>query len=599
MHSPLATRGANFAFAARLIGDLAAGGAGHAVLCPGSRSAPLAAVAATTPGLRVFAQLDERSAAYFALGLCRARRAPVLLICTSGTAAANFAPAVAEASLSRAPLLLLCADRPPEMRGWGAAQTIDQVNLFGSHVRWFAEAPAPCESQPQLALARALAERALHESQSRIPGPVHLNLPFREPLHPAAFAGAAAPAPSTASAAAPAPALTAAPVRSAAGAGGVDSAMVEQFAARFAEAQRPVIVAGPWDARANSARAVCNFAQQLGAPLLAEPLSQLRAGDFVSTTPLIAAADAILRSDSCAAALAPDLVLRLGAAPTSRAIQRWLDLHASAELIALDEHGGRRDPQQRVDWWIAAEPAALLTAAAPRASHTTEARTEAREWCARWRAAEQRAWAALREAEPGALLPPAIVRAALAALPENGVLALANSLAIRDAESFAPPQRRALRFLCNRGANGIDGTISTALGAAASGAEVTLLCGDLAFLHDVGALFTAQRSALRCTIIIVNDGGGGIFDHLPIAAQKEEVNFEECFRLAHSLSLAPLAHAFGCNAVQVQDESELRAALATSAPGLRVIEARIAAAENARFHRAAFAAVAQALEPAS
>jgi len=159
MLSPLASGGANFAFAARLIGDLAAGGAGGAVLCPGSRSAPLAAVAATTPGLRVFPQLDERSAGYFALGLCRARRAPVLLICTSGTAAANFAPAVAEASLSRAPLLLLCADRPPEMRGWGAAQTIDQVQLFGSHVRWFAEAPAPSESQPQLALARALAPK--------------------------------------------------------------------------------------------------------------------------------------------------------------------------------------------------------------------------------------------------------------------------------------------------------------------------------------------------------------------------------------------------------------------------------------------------------
>lgn len=589
MPSPLATRGANFAFAARLIGDLAAGGAGHAVLCPGSRSAPLAAVAATTPGLRVFPQLDERSAGYFALGLCRARRAPVLLICTSGTAAANFAPAVAEASLSRAPLLLLCADRPPEMRGWGAAQTIDQVNLFGSHVRWFAEAPAPSESQPQLALARALAGRALHESQSRIPGPVHLNLPFREPLHPAVQSASAVQT-------APAPVSAAAPVQSTAGAGGVDGALVEQFSARFAKAQRPVIVAGPWDARAKSARAVCNFAQQHCAPLLAEPLSQLRAGDFVSATPLVAAADAILRSDSCAAALAPDLVLRIGAAPTSRAIHRWLDLHASAELIALDEHGGRRDPQHRVDGWIAAEPAALLAAAAaaPRASRTTEAR----EWCARWRAAEQRAWAALRDAEPGALLPPAIVRAALAALPENGVLALANSLAVRDAESFAPPQRRALRFLCNRGANGIDGTISTALGIAASGAEVTLLCGDLAFLHDVGALFTAQRSALRCTILIVNDGGGGIFDHLPIAAQKDEVNFEECFRLAHNLALAPLARAFGCAAVQVQDESGLRAALANPAPGLRVIEARIAAAENARFHRAAFAAVARALEPA-
>lgn len=588
MLSPLATRGANFAFAARLIGDLTAGGAGHAVLCPGSRSAPLAAVAATTPGLQVFPQLDERSAAYFALGLCRARRAPVLLICTSGTAAANFAPAVAEANLSRAPLLLLCADRPPEMRGWGAAQTIDQVNLFGSHVRWFAEAPAPCESQPQLALARALAGRALHESQSRIPGPVHLNLPFREPLHPAASAGAPASAPAVA----PVRASAAAPMRSAAGAGGVDGALAEQFAARFAEARRPVIVAGPWDARADSARAVCNFAQQRCAPLLAEPLSQLRAGDFVSAAPLIAAADAILRSDSCAAALAPDLVLRIGAAPTSRAIHRWLDLHASAELIAVDEHGGRRDPQHRVDWWIEAEPAALL-AAAPRAP-----RSEAREWCARWLAAEQRAWTALRGAEPGALLPPAIVRAALAALPENGVLALANSLAVRDAESFAPPQRRALRFLCNRGANGIDGAISTALGIAASGAEVTLLCGDLAFLHDVGALFTAQRNALRCTIIIVNDGGGGIFDHLPIAAQKDEVHFEECFRLAHNLALTPLARAFGCAAVQVQDESELRAALASSAPGLRIIEARIASAENARFHRAAFAAVARALESA-
>jgi 2-succinyl-5-enolpyruvyl-6-hydroxy-3-cyclohexene-1-carboxylate synthase len=572
--SPLADTNRNFAFTAELLAGLAAAGVRDVCLCPGSRSAPLAAAAATTPGLAAWPQLDERSAGFFALGLARARRAPVALVCTSGTAAANFLPAVVEASGARVPLVVLTADRPPELRDWGAPQTILQPRLFGEHARWSAEAPTP-DALDGVAVARALAARLVHEAAARVPGPVHLNLPLREPLDPA-------PDPSS-------PQLGRAPVeRWTAGADVAGAAA--RLVSELARAERPVVLAGPWDGRPEEAMALAAFARRCGAPLLAEPLSQLRFGTHVPGTPVIGAADALLRDETFATAMAPDLVVRVGAAPTSKALGRWLARHAGARVLAVDEHGGARDPGHRVDTFVHAPVGALFAAARVEPRRTDPA------WTARWCDAEKRAWDALASyGAGGALVSPAALRAVVDALPEGGALVLANSLAVRDAESFLPPAGRALRVFGNRGANGIDGTLSTALGVAASGLPAALVTGDLAFLHDVGALFAARRLGVALDVLVVNDGGGGIFDFLPIAGHGSAVRFEETFRLAHDAALAPIARGFGASAAQVDDVEALRAGLAEAASGVRVFELRIAPERNAALHRQAFAAVARAI----
>ena len=568
--SPLAASNANHAFAARLLRDLADGGVTHCCICAGSRSAPLAAVAATTPGLAWSTHVDERSAGFFALGLARGSRRPVALICTSGTAAANFLPAVAEGGRARVPLVVLTADRPPERRDRGAPQTIDQLRLYGTHVRWFVDAPVPADASRPERLARALAVRALREAWGGSPGPVHLNLPFREPLAPT---GARASAPVR-------PRLTPRP------AAATEDAAWRPVAAAVAAADRPVFVAGPWDPPGAQGRVVLDWARRVGAPVLAEPLSGLPAEP--SDAQWVRGVDALLRCDAFAHSVGPDVIVRFGSSPTSKALNRWIAGQSEARVFAVDPEGAREDPDLCVDEWVDAGVPASAEALAPGNADP--------QWRARWEDAAKRARDAIAALVAGrsAPTPGRWLRLVAQALPEPCNVVLANSLAVRDAECFLPPTPPGVRFFGNRGANGIDGLLSTALGVAAGTGQPTfLLTGDLALLHDAGAWWTARRMDLPVTVVAFNDGGGGIFDHLQVADAGARVAFEQVFRMSHTQALAPIAAAYGCASVEVRDEASFARALRT--PGPALVEVRIDPSRNLHEHRAVWAAVDAAL----
>jgi 2-succinyl-5-enolpyruvyl-6-hydroxy-3-cyclohexene-1-carboxylate synthase len=584
------------AFARALLQELARAGLRQVCICPGSRSTPLVAAAAAEPALRCWSHLDERSAGFFALGLAKAAREPVALVCTSGTAAANFLPSVVEAHHAGVPLLLLTADRPPELREWGAGQTIDQLRLYGGCVRWFAEVPLPEAGGAMLRYARALACRALAECRGAPAGPVHLNLPFREPLEPAAVAGDV-PADLAARDALAAFGRAAGPYTQASRpAPAPGEAEVAALARLARECPRGVLAAGPQDAGPELGAAVARFARAAGWPVLADPCSQLRCGPHLPDAPVLAASDLWLRDERFAARAAPELVLRLGAAPTSKAFRLWLERHPPRHLLWLGLEAGWSDPSHLLSQHWRVDPAQLLGAAAERLAP----RREDGGWLRALEAAERVAQAALEAelaAEP-ALLEPRAVRELGLALPEGALLTVSNSMPVRDLDAFLPSSPRALRVLANRGACGIDGMVSSALGAAAAGAgPAALLTGDLAFLHDAGGLLAARRHGIPLAITVLNNDGGGIFSYLPVAEHAREVAFEEHFRTPHGLDLGPVARAFGAGYARVASPEHYRTALkeALAAPRTTVLEVPVDRDRSVAHHREIAAAVSAAL----
>jgi 2-succinyl-5-enolpyruvyl-6-hydroxy-3-cyclohexene-1-carboxylate synthase len=584
----------NLAFAAALFEELIRSGVEHACLCPGSRSAPLAIAAVQQPALRCWSHVDERSAGFFALGLAKASRTPVALVCTSGTAAVNFHPAVVEAHHARVPLLVLTADRPPELRDWGAGQTIDQSHLYGGAARWFAEAPVPEPGEAPLRHARALASRAAATARARPPGPVHLNLPFREPLSPESVPLGVPPqlgplaldgrdgAPYTAAeAVAPSP----------------PPELVSRLADSLHGCERGVIACGPLDATPREAAAIAELASALGWPLLAEPTSQLRRGPHAPHAPIVASADLLLRDPGTARRLAPDCVLRFGDTPTSMALRLWLERERPGRLLLVDPDGVWHDPSHLASALLRLEPRALCEALVPCLGRGAAAPST---WLRDFLDADRRARRALETAldDDPALLAARAVRELGAALPDEALLYVSNSLAVRDLDAFLPAGPKSLRVLCNRGANGIDGMLSSALGAAASDtAPVVLLTGDLAFLHDAGALLVAHRHPLRASIVVLDDDGGGIFSFLPVAEHGEAVGFQQYFRAAHGLDLGGVARAYGAHFVSVSSWEHFRTALKDSfaASGVSVLRVPIDAERNRAQHRELERAVAAAL----
>lgn len=590
----------NAAFAGALLDELARSGVQHVCVSPGSRSTPLAIAAAATPGLRVWTHVDERAAAFFALGIAKATRTPAALVCTSGTAAANFLPAVVEACQARVPLVALTADRPPELRDWGAAQTIDQVRLFGSHVRWFTELPLPEPDAGLLRHVRATAARAVALAAGPPAGPVHLNVPYREPLAPAPVAADRAALAALDDAVAREGRDGAPFLRVAAPARAPEPELVRELAAAVRRCPDGVLLAGPDDRDPAVAAAATRLARAAGWPLLADGASPLRRGPHVADALVCGAHDSFLRSERFAAGHPPALVLRLGAPPTSRAAALWLD---AAELWLADPDDGFADPTRRAARLLRADPTALCHALAAELERTPPPdRPPA--WLRDFATAERRAQATLERAIAAApaLFAPAVVRALAGALPEGAALFASNSMPIRDVEAFLPPAAKRLRVLASRGANGIDGIPSTALGAAATlGAPLALLTGDLAFLHDAGGLLAARRHRLSALIVVVNDDGGGIFDHLPIAGFGAGVDFEALFTVPHGADLAHATALAGGRHGRVTEASALGPALAAGLerPGLDVVEVPVERAANAAHHRALHAAVVAAVEAAS
>lgn len=581
--SPLDFRNTNTLWASVLVETLVRLGARQAVTCPGSRSTPLTIALARHPRLETHPVLDERSAAFLALGLARRRHVPTVLVCTSGTAAANFLPAIIEAQESRVPLLVLTADRPPEMRDCRSGQTIDQLKLYGGHVNFFHELAVPAPTVPALRYVRQLAIQAWDRALAPVAGPVHVNCPFRDPLPPVpdgrtdGLAARLRPAdffravrPLSAPESVPAPAA----VRAVLGGG----------------ARRGLIIAGPAQPAdpARYGRAVARLARASGWPVLADVLSPVREAAGPGFVP-IAAYDMIVRSAAQGAALRPERVLVLGEWPTSKRLRAWLE-EAEVEAVFVGDEAGDADAlhvrSRRLRGSVEALAAARWPAPAAPAA-----------WRRAWQQAEA---AAQRGLDRQLRTAPArfegrVARLLARHLPRGTAVFVANSMPVRDLEYFWPAGRGRRPVLFNRGANGIDGTLSTALGVAHGQGPVVLVTGDLAFLHDSNGLLFAPRFRGRLTVLVINNAGGGIFEHLPVA--RFDPPFEEYFATPQAVSLAGLCAAHGVAHVQVRDWARLPRLLAAPPPaGVRVLEVRTDRKRDAACRQALLAAVAAALD---
>ncbi len=570
------TRDATTAFAVTLVDEWVRAGLDHAVVAPGSRSTPLALALADHPRVRLHVVLDERSAGFLALGIGRATGRPAVVLCTSGTAAAGFHAAVLEAGHGGVPLLVCTADRPPELRGVGAPQTIDQVGLFGTAPRLALDVPPP-EDRPGVGDEwRALAARAWGATGGPAPGPVHLNLGFRAPLVPTGAPLVEAPGrPGGA-----AWSMVAPP------GGGPRPELVAEVAEWVAGAARGWIVAG-WGAGVTP-EVAHRFAAAAGWPLLADPLSGLRTGPALST------ADALLRMEGFAAAHAPDAVLRLGAPPTSKATAARVV--PPVPVLRIDPTGLPRDPAGADTWLIAADPDALLAAVADRIGDRLGDRGGA--WGDEWAHAEAVARRALdahldADDEP---FDGRIARDVLAAAPDGTDLFVASSMPVRDLDTFGAP-RSGVHLHANRGVNGIDGLVSTVLGLAVGRPDrpTVGLLGDLAFLHDANGLLGARGRGIDAVLVVVDNDGGGIFSFLPQAARAE--HFEALFGTPHGIDLGALARVHGLAVDEVTRARDLAPVLtaAIDAGGVRVVHVRTDRARNVARHRDALAAVAAAL----
>jgi len=556
------------------VDELARCGLAHACTSPGSRSTPLVLSLVRDGRIRCHSHIDERCAAFFGLGIAKATGLPVALACTSGTAAAHFTPAVIEAYEARVPLIVLTADRPPELREVGAGQTIDQLKLYGGAAKWFFEVGTHAATPERERWIRTLACRAFWTAVEGRPGPIHLNFPLREPLVldeplPPPAAGRPDGRPWVVRSAARRPA----------GAGVEPAATLPALSSLTEHAQRPLIVAGRLERRTAK---LAEAAHALRIPLLADPLSGLRTGPAA-----IAHYDAMLRDERFRAGHGPDLVVRIGDLPTSKPLRAFLaDL--DVPQVAVDPEGSWQDPAGVLATSLAAEPAAVLAALAARRADP--------EWLASWRRADERAAGAIDEALGEAVSEPRVAAELGRRLPSHATLFVASSMPVRDVETFWPLRDDPPRVLANRGANGIDGTVSSAYGAAAAATgPVVLLLGDVALVHDVGGLLAGRRLDLPLTIVLLDNDGGGIFEFLPVATQADA--FEEHVATPHGLDVAGLARVAGCEYVAAEDLEVLGAVVDASLrePATTIVHVRTDRKENVELHRHVWPAVARVL----
>lgn len=577
-------------FAATLVDEWVRLGLTDLVVSPGSRSTPMALAAHRDGRLRLHVHPDERSASFMALGSAIATRRPVAVLSTSGTAAVQFHAAVVEADLASIPLIVLTADRPPELRNVGAPQTIDQIDLYGSAVRWFKDAEVPRSSDRNE--WRSLAEAAWNAAKGPRPGPVHLNLPFREPL--VGDAGEKPAVPASAEEGRGFADGSSSPGDSAPAEASADYRLLSaDDLAMFAEAmsdRRGVIVAGRRAAedRADAA-AVHLLAEHLGWPVIADPQSGCR----IEVLGCVTAFDSLLRSDSFALRQLPEVVLRIGGILTSKSLNRWVRT-SGATLIGFDPVGPFADPDQ-----IFSEQRIVAIAPACDALRDTVRPCGDSAWRRSWIDAEHRATDAIDRIlsrHPEATEPGVVVDL-FALLNDEGTLMLSSSMPVRDAEWFAPG-RNSLKVLANRGASGIDGVTSTAVGVALDGSPTALLIGDLAFLHDSNALITLRERNVNLLIVVLDNNGGGIFSMLPVSEQIDTDTFETLFGTPHDVDLVKLAEAHGIPAERVSSRTGAQAAMVggLSRGGPRVVVVETDRERNRDLHGELNSAVVTAIE---
>jgi 2-succinyl-5-enolpyruvyl-6-hydroxy-3-cyclohexene-1-carboxylate synthase len=550
-------------FSATLVDEWVRLGVTDAVVCAGSRSTPLALPLADR--LRVHVRLDERSGAFFALGLALATGRPTVICVTSGTAAVELHPAVVEAHHAGVPLIVCTADRPPELHDTGAPQSIDQDGLFAKAVRWSSSPGVPAEGQE--ATWRPLAVRAFEEAVHgpHGPGPVHLNLAFRDPL-----VDTAEPLPARQG-----PAVVV-------GDGRPGAAPIDPEPLR---GRGMIIAGGPWSRRANPA-GVAGLAATLGWPVLADPLSGSRSGGTIG------AADAIVRTEPPV----PECILVLGTPWLSRALGTYVTraADAGARIIVVDPWRQWADPlrvatefhQYDVDRWL---DAAIATAA-----------PSDPQWIDSWREREAKAQKAIAEVLGADVSEPLVAREVHRHAARTGAtLVVAASMPIRDLEWYAEPSPTPPRVLANRGVNGIDGVVSTALGIAASGSgdgtQTIALMGDLTFLHDVSGLVNLPE--VPCTFVVLDNGGGGIFSFLPQVTSVDPMVFEQLFGTPPNSDIGAVARGFGLPVQEVSELSQLQSALAAPSLSPSLVRVKVPGRdENVALHDAINQAVGLALQ---
>ena len=603
----------NLLWAGVFLDELVRAGVREVVLAPGYRSAPLVMAAAADDRLRVFTHLDERSAAFFALGVGKRARRPAAVITTSGTAVANLFPAVVEASYSEAPLLLLTADRPHRLRGADANQAIDQARLFGGYVRDFVEAaPAQVEAEALLHL-RAVASRAVASALGHPAGPVHVNLPFGKPLaptpavgdvpdgfaaaHPLAVRGRSGEAP-----------LTRVAVRRSA----PDPGRVAELAARVRAVQRGLIVAGPSPEPERDGPAALALSAATGYPLLADALSGARFGEPVGAL-RIGGYDLVLQHAPTRAALRPELVIRLGASPTSASLLSLLE-EAKGEQWVIDDGDRWKDHLNVATDYLRADVAASAGALCPelaaehrhaggsgaaknaRMGHVGAHGEPKDAWLELWRGAQQSATRAVDAALEGELFEGAVCAEVVRVSPPGSTVFVSSSMPVRDLDAFAFPGRKQLLVHGNRGASGIDGILSSAAGVAAGGrGPVLAIVGDVAFVHDMNGLLSARDHA-EVIFILVNNDGGGIFHFLPV--RNFEPAFTRHFATPHGLDFAHAASLYGLPHERVETREQLVPSLerGIARGGSRIIEIRTDRERNRQSRRAVYDAVRSLLE---
>jgi 2-succinyl-5-enolpyruvyl-6-hydroxy-3-cyclohexene-1-carboxylate synthase len=542
-------------FCATLVDEWIARGVRHAVVAPGSRSTPLALALAARTELAVHVFHDERSASFAALGIGRSSGVPTVLICTSGTAAAQFHAAVAEADLDEVPMIVCTADRPPELRDVLAPQAIDQNRLYGSMTRWFVDPGVP--DAAMRGAWRSIARRAVWTAAGERPGPVHLNLPFREPL--VGDVGALPPLDAAASVAVGHRALS-------------DSELA--VLAAVLDSPRGVIVAG---GGSYDGDAVLGLATSLGWPVLADARSPARRNH----PNVVGAYDGVLRHVRFAADHKPLVVLRVGFLPASKVLSQWISASGAA-IVHVHPTSAWIDPDHIVRHRVTADVSALCRALVGKAQGSVGT-----PWHARWRRADDSAQTSIDRhlSARTEVTEPAIARSVVGAVSDGGALVVSSSMPIRDVEWFARP-RSGVTVFANRGANGIDGVISTAVGVALAdpARPVTLLIGDVAFLHDSNGLIGLSSRPANLTVVVVDNRGGGIFSFLPQAGALPTERFEQLFGTPHATDLAALAAAHGVSSSTARSLDEVAAAVAGGGSQVVVVPVGVDRTANVAVH---------------
>lgn len=558
----------------KIVASLMQNGVEDVVISPGSRSTPLAYAFASTKNLTIYRQVDERSAAFFALGIAKAKAKPVVLLCTSGTAAANYYPAIVEAKYARIPLVVITADRPHELREVGAPQAINQVGLYGERVKWSAEFPIPDDAKPTLPYIERHIARGISIATAAPFGPVHFNVPFREPLlidfqeelpaqtFKGSFIGQVAPS----------------------------SDAIENLTDLINETKKGFLIVGELPL-GTDLQQIWSFIRKVKWPILVESLSNLRTNVPEDCEPyLISTYDALLKNTAFKQQVAPDTVIRFGAQPVSKFLTNFLIETLPANYIVIDEDPMFRDSAAVSTHFIHASIGQWID------ELNIDNTVFNKEYLMQWQTSEAIAAKYINAYPNDAQDEGAVVHYLIENLPNESDLFVSSSMPIRDIDTFLLPTKKDIQVFANRGANGIDGVMSTAIGFSQGriDREMYLLIGDLAFLHDVNALITTRYQSCKINVIVFNNDGGGIFSYLAQSTVKEY--YEDLFGTPTALQFGDVAKMYEMEYVQIKDFDEMEKLLKPQNNPLRLIEIFTDRQDNVMSHRMLWQRIQEELE---